>query len=107
MADVVDAFQLRTQKREEGLFFSSMSFAYKCTVGLGYLLAGILLKLIAFPTQVSVDAVPEEAINGLGLVGGPLVFIFYLFSLLFISFYPISKKRYESIRAQLDAAPAA
>lgn len=103
MADVVDEFQLKTNKREEGLFFSSMSFAYKCTVGLGYLVAGILMKWIAFPTQVSVEAVPQDAIDNLGLVGGPIVFCFYLFSLLFIAFYPISKKRYESIRTQLDA----
>lgn len=102
MADVVDEFQLKTNKREEGLFFSSMSFTYKCTVGLGYLLAGILLKWIAFPTQADVEAIPTEAINGLGLVGGPIVLSFYLFSLLFIAFYPITKKRYESIRAQLD-----
>ena len=102
MADVVDEFQLKTTKREEGLFFSSMSFAYKCTVGLGYLFAGVLLKWIAFPTQVGVDAVPQEAINGLGLVGGPIVLAFYLCSLLFIAFYPITKKRYESIRAELE-----
>lgn len=102
MADVIDEFQLKTNAREEGLFFSSMSFAYKCTVGLGYLAAGILLKWISFPTQVDVESIPQEAINGLGLVGGPLVLCFYLFSLLFIAFYPISKKRYEDIRTQLE-----
>ena len=101
MADVVDEFQLRTQKREEGLFFSSMSFAYKCTVGLGYLFAGILLKWIAFPTQVGVAALPQEAINGLGLVGGPIVLSFYLCAVFFIAFYPISKERYKEIRMQL------
>ena len=102
MADVVDEFQLRTNKREEGLFFSSMSFAYKCTVGLGYFFAGILLKWIAFPTQVEVEAIPQQAIDGLGWVGGPIVLSFYLFSLLFIVFYPISKTRYAEIRGQLE-----
>ena len=46
MADVVDEYEVSSNKRNEGIFFSILSFAYKCTVGVGYLIGGLLLKLI-------------------------------------------------------------
>ncbi|MEM7368942.1 MAG: MFS transporter [Bacteroidota bacterium] len=101
MADVVDEFDLRTGQRQEGLFFSTMSFALKMTTGLGSFIAGLLLTLIAFPKQAEVGTVSEDAIYGLGLVGGPILMICYLVSLGFLVFYPITKGRYEQIRAQL------
>lgn len=103
MADVVDDFELVTGERQEGLFFSALSFAYKTTVGVGYLIAGILLNWIAFPKQVAVADVPTEAINGLGLIGGPLTMCLYLFGIVFILSYPINKERYLEIRKELDA----
>lgn len=102
MADVVDEYELETGNRQEGLFFSSLSFAYKCTVGLGAFLAGILLKLIEFPSQTDLADIPENAINGLGWVGGPVLMAFYLLSILFMFSYPITKARYQDIRHALD-----
>ena len=102
MADVVDEFELKTEKREEGMFFSSMSFAYKCTVGLGYFVAGILLEIIAFPKQVSVIDVSEEALEGLGFIGGPVLMSIYLLAIVFLIAYPINRKRYNEIRVALE-----
>jgi len=101
MADVADEYDLLTGQREEGLFFSTMSFAYKCTVGLGYMFAGILLKLIAFPTQVSLKDVPVDKLEWLGIIGGPVLFVLYTSAILFVLAYPISKARYNEIRLQL------
>jgi len=80
-----------------------MSFAYKCTIGFGYLFAGFLLKWIAFPSQTALADIPEGAINGLGWIGGFLLLGMYLISIIFIWNYPIDKARYEEIRGQLDA----
>lgn len=104
MADVTDEFQLRTGNRQEGLFFAALSFAYKCTIGFGYFFAGLLLNWIAFPKQTEVANVPEEAIQGLGLIGGPFSFFLYIIAILFIMLYPITKERFEEIRMQLDKA---
>lgn len=101
MADVVDEFELKTNNRNEGLFFSSMSFAYKCTVGLGYFIAGVLLEIIAFPKQVGVEDVPMKAIEGLGFIGGPVLMSTYLIAIIFLIAYPINKKRYNEIRVAL------
>jgi GPH family glycoside/pentoside/hexuronide:cation symporter len=102
MADVVDEFELKTNNRNEGLFFSSMSFAYKCTVGLGYFIAGVLLEIIAFPKQVGIEDIPTKAIEGLGFIGGPVLMSTYLLAIIFLITYPINKKRYNEIRVALE-----
>ncbi len=102
MADVVDEFELLSGKRQEGLFFSVMSFAEKTTTGIGSFIAGLLLSWIAFPTQTDIADIPAAAIDGLGLVCGPILLGLYLFSVIFIFFYPITKERYQEIRAVLD-----
>jgi len=95
MAEVVDEYESLYQKRNEGFFFSTMSFAYKCTVGFGYFFAGILLDLIQFPKQVTqIEKIAPEVINGLGLIGGPLIFVVYTSAILFIFYYPIDKSAY-------------
>ncbi|MFK7775910.1 MAG: MFS transporter [Saprospiraceae bacterium] len=102
MADVIDEYEMRFQKRDEGLFFAALSFAYKMTVGVGYFISGLLFKVIAFPSKKDVEVIPQEAIDGLGIIGGPILLGMYLFSILFITIYTIDKKRYEEIRAELD-----
>ncbi len=102
MADVVDEFELKTGNRQEGLFFSTMSFAHKMTTGVGTFIAGLLLAWIEFPKQTSVEDVPQAAIDGLGLVGGPIVLSFFVLSVFFIIPYTITKARFLEIRAELD-----
>lgn len=102
MPDVVDEYELKMHQRDEGLFFASLSFAYKLTVGVGYFLAGILLTWIAFPSQTAVEDMPVEAIEGLGTIGGPITLVVYLSSIVFILRYNIDKQRYLDIRAKLE-----
>jgi len=102
MADVIDEYELKNHKRNEGLFFSALSLAYKMTVGIGYFISGILLKIIAFPIKNEVGIIPQGAIEGLGMIGGPILLGMYLISILFIRIYNIDKKRFEEIRADLD-----
>ena len=102
MADVIDEYELQNYKRDEGLFFSALSFAYKMTVGIGYFISGLLLKAIAFPSKNEVNVIPQEAIDGLGMVGGPVLLVMYLASIFFITIYNIDKKRYEEIRVELE-----
>lgn len=102
MAEVIDEYESLHQKRNEGFFFSTMSFAYKCTVGFGYFFAGILLDLIAFPKQITqIDQVAQEAIHGLGMIGGPLLLVVYLSATLFIYPYPIDKKNHLIIQRKI------
>lgn len=102
MAEVIDEYELESQHRQEGLFFSLLSLAYKCTTGVGMFLAGILLNLIAFPKQAEVGDVPESAISGLGIIGGPLLLAFYWTSIVCIFYYPITSEKYALIRFKLN-----
>ena len=103
MADVVDEYQSIYNKRNEGFFFSTMSFAYKCTVGFGYFFAGVLLDFIAFPKQVTqVSEIHPEVINGLGIIGGPLLLLIYLSGIFFVMRYSIDKTRYLEIKNKIQ-----
>ena len=103
MADVVDQYESITKQRHEGLFFSTMSFAYKLTVGFGYFFAGILLKLISFPTQTDINDIPTETISKLGIIGGPVLMTIYFVSILFILKYPITKDIFKEIRKKIQS----
>lgn len=108
MADVVDEYELESGDRQEGLFFSSMSFAYKCTVGVGTFIAGLLLKWIDIPKADSPERaglveVPVEAVEKIGWVGGPILLVIYLSSIIFMLYYPINQQRYQEIRTALDS----
>ncbi len=102
MADVVDEFELQSGNRQEGLFFSSMSFSHKMTTGIGTLIAGFLLAWIQFPEQTNLADVPAASIRGLGVIGGPILFTIYMGAIIFLFYYPISKERYNQIRAGLN-----
>jgi len=62
----------------------------------------LLLNWISFPKQAEVAGVPQEAIDGLGYIGGPVSFFIYFSSIFLILFYPINKQRYNEIRAGLN-----
>ena len=68
---------------------------------MGTLIAGVLLSLIAFPTETAVGEVPEEIITKLGLIYGPLVFAIWMGVIVFISRYRISRSRHQEILTQL------
>lgn len=106
MADVVDEYELVQKTRQEGLFFSSMSFAFKCTTALGAFFAGLILKFVEFPEHAKVGEVAEDTLYGLGIAGGPILFLCYLSSVVFILFYPITKEKYAEIRKSLDERSA-
>jgi Na+/melibiose symporter-like transporter len=105
VADTMDEGELRTGKRQEGMYASAVSFTRKAVSGLGGFLAGIALDLIAFPMN-SVEGVaptvPPEKIFALGLVVGPLLMVLWLCSLIFLSRYRITRERHAEILAELE-----
>jgi Na+/melibiose symporter-like transporter len=76
VADVVDEHELITGLRQEGIFFSSVSFSNKMTSGIGTVAAGFALALIDWPTGADVQTAADigaETIAWLGLIYGPIV----------------------------------
>jgi Na+/melibiose symporter-like transporter len=102
MADVVEARQLETGRREEGLLSSFQLFAQKAFSGMGILVGGFFLELISFPTQVESADVPAETVFDLGLVYGPVFMVIYLVSLAPLVFYRINRKTHLENLAKLS-----
>jgi|GEM_PF-183824 len=67
MADVADAMELETSKRQEGVLYAAFSFAQKLTFVAGTGVASLSLILINFPRQAQPSEVPQSAINGLAI----------------------------------------
>jgi hypothetical protein len=79
----------------------TVTFATKCADALGTLIAGILLSLIAFPTETAVGDVPPGIIAKLGLIYGPVVFLIWMGVILPISRYGISRSRHREMLERL------
>ncbi len=91
VADVVEASELRTNRRSEGVLFASITFARKFSQGSGVMIASIMLAIIEFPRQLSPGEIPSENIYNLGLIYAPTLFIIWTFMLFMLSRYKIDR----------------
>jgi len=101
IADLTERTELETGRRNEGVICSTITFATKCADALGTLIAGILLSLIAFPTETAVGDVSPDIIAKLGLIYGPVVFLIWTGVILSISRYRISRSSHQEMLKQL------
>ena len=105
VADVVDEHELITGLRQEGIFFSSVSFSNKMTSGLGTVAAGFALALIDWPTGADVQTAAEigaDTIASLGLIYGPIVSGFALVSVYCYSKYGLNRQRHAEVVLELS-----
>ena len=103
LADVTDEHELVTGRRQEGIFFAARAFFGKLTSGLGHLLAGIGIDLIAFPTHLKPGDIAPDVIFGFGILAGPITVLPALISIAFYLRYDIDEKRHDAIRLELAA----
>jgi Na+/melibiose symporter-like transporter len=105
VADIADEQELKTGKRQEGIFFAAASFANKCTTGFGTIIAGIALDLIAWPRgshiQSAADVAPETIVT-LGLLYGPIVSGFAVVCVWCYGHYDLTSERHAQIAAALE-----
>jgi Na+/melibiose symporter-like transporter len=65
LADVVEESELRTGRREEGVFFAANTFMQKCVSGLGVFSSSALLTISEFPVHANPATVPAMVITHL------------------------------------------
>ena len=102
LADVTDEHELTTGRRQEGVFFAARAFFGKLTSGLGHLLAGLAMDLIAFPVGARPGTVEPDVLVQFGVVAGPLTVLPALVSIVFYARYGIDEARHQEIRRALD-----
>jgi GPH family glycoside/pentoside/hexuronide:cation symporter len=107
MADVVEDSEARTGRRSEGVYFAGSFFVQKCTSGLGIMIVGQLLDLVAFPTGAKAGSVPVAVLDHLTLA---FVLIYATLAtvaaFLFLKF-PFGRHEHEARLARMTAAAEA
>ena len=104
IADVVEDAELKTGRRQEGLFFAAIAFANKSTTGLGIFAAGLIVSAVHFPTGAKPGSVPDEVVRGLGLVYAPTQIVLYTTAALLLMGYGISRASHMETLRKLAAA---
>ena len=108
VADLLDAQEHQTGRRQEGMFSAALSFASKATSGLGVLIGGLILQhAIAFPVGVRPNAVEGDIVSRLGLWAGIVLPLFYLVPLALISRYRLTRDVHAGIQRDLAERRAA
>jgi glycoside/pentoside/hexuronide:cation symporter, GPH family len=105
VADIVDEHELLTGKRQEGVFFASVSFSGKFTTGIGSVVAGLTLDLIDWPRGAAIQTaadVPVETLTWLGLIYGPIVSGFAVVSVWCYSRHRLNRQRHAEIVRELE-----
>lgn len=109
LADIADENELRSGRRQEGIFFSTSSFSLNFATGIGGLIAGIALDAISWPRGTAIRSaadVPAETLVNLGIVYGPLVVAFSVITMLCYTNYRLTRARHAEILAELSARRA-
>jgi GPH family glycoside/pentoside/hexuronide:cation symporter len=103
MADILDQQELKTGKRQEGIFFSAMSFSGKAISGLGVIIGGLIIDMLRLPQGANPALVDPAIIRNLGLVVGiglPMLFLVPIAAFGF--WYNITQDKHAQIREELD-----
>ena len=108
LADVVEYSEERTGRRNEGLFFAFTSLVQKAVSGIGVMVAGLILTLVAFPMGAKPSEVPQEVVTNLALVYIPVIMVLYGAALGVMTFYNITRESHqETLRTLAAKAQAA
>ncbi len=102
IADSVDESEIDTGKRQEGVFFSAITFSAKAASGIGGFLAGVILDLIRFPTQAEPGTVAANKVFTLGLAVGPGPMVLFLCAMVFLFRYRLTRERHAEIVRELQ-----
>jgi len=103
IADVVEDSELKTGRRNEGLFFAAMSLVQKAVSGIGTLVASLLLALVGFPQKADPATIDPEIVRNLALVYMPTVACLYGVAIVFILSYRITRQTHADNLARLRA----
>jgi GPH family glycoside/pentoside/hexuronide:cation symporter len=103
VADVVEASQLKTGRRSEGLFFASSAFVQKATSGLGIFAASTIVAVIALKPGTDPAHVPPGLMRHLALIYVPTLIGLYTVAFGLLSGYRISRKSHRETLERLAA----
>jgi probable glucitol transport protein GutA len=99
IADCVDYAEWKTGVRADGVVISSMSFTNKLGVALAGSFSAIYLGIAGYVPNAEQTVTSLNAIKNMNaLIPGLFIFL----SIIIISFYPLTEKRYKKIISELE-----
>lgn len=104
IADVVEDEELKSGRRQEGVFFAAIAFAAKSTTGLGIFASGLIISAIKFPTGAAPGTIDPEIIANLGRVYIPTQLVLYGVATALLTGYGISRASHAETLRRLAAA---
>lgn len=104
IADVVEDSELKTGRRQEGVFFAAIAFAAKSTTGFGIFASGLIISAIRFPTGAKPGTVDPSIISALGHVFVPTQIVLYGTATALLLGYRISRASHADTLRKLAAA---
>ncbi|HXQ16962.1 MAG TPA: MFS transporter [Caulobacteraceae bacterium] len=107
LADTIDVQELRTGRRQEGVFSAALAFSGKATAGVGAVIAGFLLQVVRWPLKVDPHHLDPQVVMRLGLVAGVLVPLLLVAPLALGWRYRITRESHAITRQELERRRAA
>jgi Na+/melibiose symporter-like transporter len=100
VADTVDAEEVETGKRQEGLYFGIYTFAYKLGTSISLVTSGVVLHLVGFDPDLDLQSAATRF--NLAMTPALLLLLFSPFGLWSLTRYRLDRSRYAEIRSRLD-----
>jgi Na+/melibiose symporter-like transporter len=100
VADTVDADQVSSGQRKEGLYFGIYTFAYKLGTSISLVTSGIVLHIVGFDPDLAMQS--DATRFNLAVTPALLLLVFSPFALWSLTRYRLDRTRYAEIRARLD-----
>ena len=103
VADVVEAAELKTGRRSEGLFFAASAFIAKATSGFGILAASMLITAIGLKPGVNPASVSPDVLRNLAMTYAPTIICLHAVGLTLLLGYRINRASHHETLRQLAA----
>lgn len=104
IADVVEASEERTGRRNEGTFYAGGIFMQKFATGLGIFVTGWVIDLAGLPAKAAPGSIAPAVIDALSISYALIVTLFAVGIALVLRRFPITREDHEARIAALDAA---
>jgi GPH family glycoside/pentoside/hexuronide:cation symporter len=104
IADVVEASEEETGRRNEGTFYAGGIFMQKFATGMGIFLTGMVIEQAGLPAKAEPGSVAPEVIDMLSLSYIAIVSLFVVAIALVLRRFPITRADHEARVAKLKAA---
>ncbi len=102
VADLVEASQVETGRRSEGVFSAGWFFTQKCGAGIGIFLSGMMIKFSGFPEKADPATIARGTVDNLFLLYIAVVAIFAIAAVSIFRHFPIGRSDHQDRLRQIE-----